>query len=124
MTTIQFVERAAASNGLPYAELPRVTVDVTYSAPTGQTHNPNTSVELTTLLGGARNAQRMGAVFDNYDESISRSISRAFGLVMYYDGAVMHVYSARDMKAFRCCCRAVSPRIFAAALASRVRVAR
>lgn len=40
------------ATGLPFAEFPRLTVDVSYSAPTGQTHNPNTSAELTTLLGG------------------------------------------------------------------------
>lgn len=37
--------------------------------------------------------------FNGEAEGIARSISRAFGLVMYYDGAVMHVYTAAEMGA-------------------------
>jgi TP901 family phage tail tape measure protein len=40
-----------------------------------QKMSPEAGQSMMTLGGGARNAQRMGAIFDNYDESISRSIT-------------------------------------------------
>ena len=39
----------------------------------------------------------VNGTFNGEAESITRSVSRAFGLVMYYDGAVMHVYTAGEM---------------------------
>ncbi len=41
----------------------------------------------------------VNGTFNGEAESITRSVSRAFGLVMYYDGAVMHVYTAGEMVA-------------------------
>ncbi|MEY4561535.1 MAG: hypothetical protein RLZZ618_812 [Pseudomonadota bacterium] len=41
----------------------------------------------------------VNGTFNGEAESITRSISRAFGLTMYYDGAVMHVYTAGEMVA-------------------------
>ncbi|HVK32164.1 MAG TPA: type III secretion system outer membrane ring subunit SctC, partial [Burkholderiaceae bacterium] len=41
----------------------------------------------------------VNGTFNGEAEGIARSISRAFGLVMYYDGAVMHVYTAGEMGA-------------------------
>jgi type III secretion protein C len=43
-----------------------------------------------------------GAVNGNFNgpaETVTRTVSRAFGLVTYYDGAVMHVYAANEMQA-------------------------
>lgn len=41
----------------------------------------------------------VNGTFNGEAEGIARSIARAFGLVMYYDGAVMHVYTAGEMGA-------------------------
>lgn len=40
-----------------------------------QQMSPEAGQSMLTLMGGARNAQRTGAMFDGYDESISRSIT-------------------------------------------------
>lgn len=52
MGAIQTLTRRQAANYYYTAELPRYQVEATYSAPTGQLHQPANSSELTTLLGG------------------------------------------------------------------------